>query len=234
MVGYVRRFDAVIEAKRLLDGRRIGRLRAIATLFQLALPRAFHRVAELEPEPAGVSAPAGPEPDDLLPADQIVSQSLHHVNLIRFLRGEVRSVAGVRVRPDDAHLLLDLEGGIIASHRHAGRSGHGEELWLHGEDGMIHARLWSPHIPCRFSELALFDRAKAEETRRPIPFGNPYQAEIGAFGALVRGGSSNPCPPTDPLRDLEVIRRIHEAAKRLPRLGIDSPTEVEALRQGSL
>ena len=48
MVGYMRRFDdIVLEAKRLLDSGRIGRLKSITTVFKLALPAVFHRDLEV-------------------------------------------------------------------------------------------------------------------------------------------------------------------------------------------
>lgn len=105
MVGYMRRFDdIVLEAKRLLDSGSIGRLRSIATVFKLAFPAAFHRVVDLDPEapPAsgsGSDRPADRRPNDLLPDDAIMEQSVHHLNLVRFLGGEVREVAGAHVEP---------------------------------------------------------------------------------------------------------------------------------------
>lgn len=227
MVGYMRRFDdVVLEAKRRLASGEIGRLKTIATVFKLALPATWHRVADFEPEAAAPAEgaperPAADGPDDLLPADEIIEQSLHHINLIRFLGGEVRSLGGVHVAPGNVHLLMGLEGGAVANHSHVGRSGHGEEFWLYGEKGMMHARLWSPHFPYRFPELTLFGGAEAggrtaEERRLVFPIANPYQQELEAFAALVRGGGPQPCTAADALRDLEVIARIHEAAGRPP------------------
>lgn len=227
MVGYMRRFDdVVLEAKRRLECGQIGRLKSIATVFKLALPPAYPRIAEIDPEPAAADAGAGTgrsgtgragtgqagEPGDLLPADEIVNQSLHHLNLIRFLGGEVRAVDAVHAAPGNVHVLLRLEGGVVANHCHAGRSGHGEELWLYGEEGMMHARLWSPHIPYRFAELTLFVRAEAEERRLLVPVANPYLNELEAFASLVREGGPQPCTAADAARDLELIARIHEAA----------------------
>ena len=219
MVGYMRRFDdVVLEARRRLESGQIGRLKSIATVFKLALPPAYPRIVELEPEPAANGgsdteerAAAG-EPGDLLPMDEIVNQSLHHLNLIRFFGGEVRTVEAVHAAPGNVHVLLRLEGGVVANHCHVGRSGHGEELWLYGEEGMMHARLWSPHLPYRFPELTLFVRAEAEERRLLVPVANPYLKELEAFAALVREGGPQPCTAADALRDLEVIARIHEAA----------------------
>ena len=125
MVGYMRRFDdIVLEAKRLLDSGSIGRLRSIATVFKLALPAAFHRVVDLDPEAAPSSdsdRPVARRPNDLLPDDEIMEQSVHHLNLVRFLGGEVREVAG-------AH----LEAGNSARADGSRERGGGEPL-PHGE-----------------------------------------------------------------------------------------------------
>ena len=220
MVGYMRRFDdIVLEAKRLLDSGRIGRLKSVTTVFKLALPAVFHRVVDLDPEPppssaSGSQRPAARLPNDLLPADDIIEQSVHHLNLVRFLGGEVREVAGVHLEPGNSHVLMHLENGVVVNHCHMGNAGHGEELRLYGEEGMIHAKLGSPHFPYRFPELTWFSRAEAEEKRRLFPVANPYQQEIEAFAALVREGAPNRSTAADALRDLEVIARIHEAAAR--------------------
>ena len=145
MVGYMRRFDdIVLEAKRLLDSGRIGRLRSIATVFKLAFPAAFHRVVDLDPEapPAsgsGSDRPADRRPNDLLPDDAIMEQSVHHLNLVRFLGGEVREVIAAHVEPGNTHVLMSLESGVVVNHSHVGNAGHGEEFRLYGEEGMIHA-----------------------------------------------------------------------------------------------
>ena len=220
MVGYMRRFDdVVLEAKRLLDSGRIGRLRSIATVFKLAFPAAFHRVVDLAPEapPAsgsGSDRPADRRPNDLLPDDAIMEQSVHHLNLVRFLGGEIREVAGAHVEPGNTHVLMHLENGVVVNHSHVGNAGHGEEFRLYGEEGMIHAWLGMPHSPYRFPELAWFSRADGEEKRRLFPVANPYQQEIEAFAALVRDGAPNRSTAAGALRDLEVIARIHEAAAR--------------------
>ena len=218
MVGYMRRFDdIVLEAKRLLDSGSIGRLRSIATVFKLALPAAFHRVVDLDPEAAPSSdsdRPVARRPNDLLPDDEIMEQSVHHLNLVRFLGGEVREVAGAHLEPGNSHVLMLLENGVVVNHCHLGNAGHGEELRLYGEAGMIQAKLGSPHFPYRFPELTWFSRADGEEKRRLFPVANPYQQELEAFAALVREGAPNPSPAADALRDLELIARIHEAAAR--------------------
>ena len=220
MVAYMRRFDdIVLEAKRLLDSGSIGRLRSIATVFKLAFPAAFHRVVDLDPEapPAsgsGSDRPADRRPNDLLPDDAIMEQSVHHLNLVRFLGGEVREVAGAHVEPGNTHVLMHLESGVVVNHCHMGNAGHGEEFRLYGEEGMIHAWLGMPHSPYRFPELTWFSRADGEEKRRIFPVANPYQQELEAFAALVRDGAPNPSPAADALRDLEPIARIHAAAAR--------------------
>ena len=220
MVGYMRRFDdIVLEAKRLLDSGRIGRLRSIATVFKLAFPAAFHRVVDLDPEapPAsgpGSDRPADRRPDDLLPDDAIMEQSVHHLNLVRFLGGEVREVAAAHVEPGNTHVLMSLESGVVVNHCHMGNAGHGEEIRLYGEEGMIHAWLGMPHSPYRFPELTWFSRADGEEKRRLFPVANPYQQELEAFAGLVRDGAPNPSPAVGALRDIEVIARIHAAAAR--------------------
>ena len=220
MVGYMRRFDdIVLEAKRLLDAGRIGRLKSIATVFKLALPATFHRVADVAPEPPPPSGPgSGPPaarlPNDLLPDDEIMEQSVHHLNLVRFLGGEVREVAAAHLEPGNSHVLMLLESGVVVNHSHMGNAGHGEEFRLYGEEGMIHARLWSPHFPYRFPEITWFSRADGEERRPLFPVANPYQQEIEAFAALVREGAPNPSPGADALHDLELIARIHAASTR--------------------
>ena len=222
MVGYMRRFDdIVLEAKRLLDAGGIGRLKSIATVFHLAFPAAFHRVVDLDPEAppssgsgSGSERPAARLPNDLLPDDAIMEQSVHHLNLVRFLGGEVREVAGVPLEPGNSHVLMLLDNGVVVNHCHLGNAGHGEEFRLYGEEGMIHARLGSPHFPYRFPELTWFSRADGEEKRRLFPVASPYQQELEAFAALVREGAPNPSPAADALRDLELIARIHEAAAR--------------------
>ena len=220
MVGYMRRFDdVVLEAKRLLDSGSIGRLRSITTVFKLALPAVFHRVVDLDPEapPAsarGLERAAVALPNDLLPDDMLMEQSVHHLNLVRFLGGEVREVAGVHLEPGNSHVLMRLESGVVVNHCHMGSAGHGEELRLYGEEGMIHARLGSPHFPYRFPELTWFSRAEGEERRRLFPVANPYQQELEAFADLVREGAPNPSTAADALRDLELIARIHDAAAR--------------------
>ena len=220
MVGYMRRFDdVVLEAKRLLDAGSIGRLKSITTVFKLALPAVFHRVVDLDPEEppssgSGSERPAARLPNDLLPNDEIMEQSVHHLNLVRFLGGEVRGVAGAHREAGNSHVLMHLENGVVVNHCHMGNAGHGEEFRLYGEDGMIRADLGSPHFPYRFSELTWFSRADGEEKRRLFPVANPYQQEIEAFAALVRGDAPNASPAADALRDLEVIARIHEAAAR--------------------
>ena len=219
MVGYMRRFDdIVLEAKRLLDSGRIGRLKSITTVFKLALPAVFHRVVDLDPEPlspaeSGSERPAARLPNDLVPDDEIIEQSVHHINLVRFLGGEVREVAGVHLEPGNSHVLMHLENGVVVNHCHMGNAGHGEEFRLYGEEGMVHAKLGSPHFPYRFPELTWFSRAGGEEKRRLFPVANPYQQEIEAFAALVRDGAPNPSTATGALRDLEVIARIHDAAR---------------------
>ena len=220
MVGYMRRFDdVVLEAKRLLDAGHIGRLRSITTVFKLAFPAAFHRVVDLDPEPTpsaetGSGRLASGRPNDLLPDDEIMEQSVHHLNLVRFLGGEVREVAGVHLAPGNSHVLMLLENGVAVNHCHMGNAGHGEEFRLYGEEGMIHARLGSPHFPYRFPELTWFSRSEAEEKRRLFPVASPYQQELEGFAALVRDGASNRSTAAGALRDLEVIARIHAAAAR--------------------
>ena len=220
MVGYMRRFDdVVLEAKRLLDAGSIGRLRSITTVFKLALPAVFHRVVDLDPaEPpssgSGAERPAARRPNDLLPNDEIMEQSVHHLNLVRFFGGEVREVAAAHVAPGNSHVLMHLENGVVVNHCHMGNAGHGEEFRLYGEDGMIRGDLGSPHFPYRFSELTWFSRAEGEERRRLFPVANPYQQELEAFAALVHDGAPNRSTAADALRDLEVIARIHEAAAR--------------------
>ena len=220
MVGYMRRFDdIVLEAKRLLDAGRIGRLKSITTVFHLAFPAVFHRVVDLDPEPPLASDsdsedPAPRLPNDLLPNDEIIEQSVHHLNLVRFLGGEVREVAGAHLEPGNSHVLMRLENGVVVNHCHLGNAGHGEEFRLHGEAGMIHARLGSPHFPYRFPELAWFSRGEAEERRRLFPVANPYQQELEAFADLLRGDAPNRSTAADALRDLEVIARIHAAASK--------------------
>lgn len=218
MVGYMRRFDdIVLEAKRLLDAGRIGRLKSIATIFKLALPAAFHRVVDLDPGAAPSSEserPAARLPNDLLPDDEIMEQSVHHLNLVRFLGGEVREVPGAHLEPGNSHVLMLLDNGVVVNHCHMGNAGHGEELRLYGEAGMIQAKLGSPHFPYRFPELTWFSRADGEEKRRLFPVANPYQQELEAFAVLVREGAPNPSTAADALRDLELIARIHEAAAR--------------------
>lgn len=157
MVGYMRRFDdIVLEAKRLLDSESIGRLKSITTVFKLALPAVFHRVVDLDPKPppstaSGSQRPAARLPNDLLPDDEIIEQSVHHINLVRFLGGEVREVAGVHLEPGNSHVLMHLENGVVVNHCHMGNAGHGEEFRLYGEEGMVHAKLGSPHFPYRFA-----------------------------------------------------------------------------------
>ena len=220
MVGYMRRYDdIVLEAKRLLDAGSIGRLKSITTVFKLALPAAFQRVVDLDPEtpPASGSDPEPPAArlaNDLLPNDEIMEQSVHHLNLVRFLGGEVRDVAAAHVAPGNVHVLMHLESGVVVNHSHAGNAGHGEEFRLYGEEGMVHAMLGSPHFPYRFPELTWFSRAEGEERRRLFPVASPYQQEIEAFAALVRGEGPNSSPAADALGDLEVIARIHAMAAR--------------------
>ena len=220
MVGYMRRFDdVVLEAKRLLETGCIGRLKSIATVFKLALPARFHRVVDLDPEvpPASRSDSERPPPrlpNDVLPNDAIMEQSVHPLNLVRFLGGKVRDVAAAHLEPGNCHVLMLLESGVVVNHCHVANAGHGEELRLYGDDGMIHASLGSPHFPYRFPALTWFSRVDGEEKRRLVPVANPYQQEIEAFAALVRGDGPNPNPAADALRDLELIARIHAAAAR--------------------
>ena len=139
---------------------------------------------------------------------------MHHLNLVRFLGGEVRDVVAAHLEPGNCHVLMLLENGVVVNHCHMANAGHGEELRLYGDDGMIHANLGSPHFPYRFPELTWFSRVDGEERRRLVPVANPYQREIEAFAALVRGDGPNPNPAADALRDLELIARIHAAAAR--------------------
>ena len=215
MVGYMRRYDDdVLEIKRLIEAGAIGRVHALHSVFKLALRPHFQRLIDPPSADVAVLTFNDPDPSDLLPDDQILNQSLHQINLTRFLGGEVRAISGVQKAPRAIHVLMDLHDGVVATHAHVNGMGHGEEIWIYGEAGSIHSRLWSPHIPFQFPETRLFDRAGREERLLHIPRLNPYQNEIEAFCDAVLDGTPHRSPATDAVRDLQVIEAIHAMSDR--------------------
>jgi predicted dehydrogenase len=215
MIGYMRRFDDdVLKAKELLDGDKIGAIQSILSLFKLAFRPHFVPVIDPVGEDGAPPPPDPDQPSDLLPSDQIINQSLHHLNLIRFLGGDISEVTGAQMREKGINILLRLEDGALANHCHADGMGNGEEMWVFCEKGSIHCKLWSPHLPYQFPEITLFDSAAGTEQRFLVPRLNPYQREIDAFVELVRDGGENRASGEDALKDLIVIETIHRALEQ--------------------
>lgn len=208
MVGYMRRYDDdVLTARRLLLDGSIGTVRAIHTVFKLAMGPHFAR--PFDSPSRGPAPPDPPVPPDLLPDDQIINQSLHQINLIRFLVGDVVGISGVQKAPSAVHLLFALAGGAIAFHGHVNGMGHGEEATIYGDHGRISLKLWSPHIPFQFPELKLFDKRSREDRLIHVSRLNPYQNEVEEFCRVVAGSGENRSPPDDAVRDLEIIAAVH-------------------------
>lgn len=208
MVGYMRRYDDdVLEARRLIASGAIGEVRAIHTIFKLALGPHYPRPFDLPPRPARSEPEAGPP--DLLPDDQIINQSLHQINLIRFIGGEIVGISGVQKAKSAVHILFDLERGVPATHAHVNGMGHGEELTVYGEHGRIDLKLWSPHIPYQFPELRLFDKRDRSDRLIHTARLNPYLNEIEEFCRMLGGTGENRSPAADAVHDLRIIEAIH-------------------------
>jgi predicted dehydrogenase len=208
MVGYMRRYDDdVLEARKLIASGAIGEVRAIHTVFKLALGPHYSRPFDIPPRPGRPEPEAGPP--DLLPDDQIINQSLHQINLIRFIGGEIVGISGVQKSKSAVHILFDLERGVPATHAHVNGMGHGEELTVYGEYGRIDLKLWSPHIPYQFPELRLFDKRDRSDKLIHTARLNPYLNEVEEFCRVVAGAGENRSPAADAVRDLRVIEAIH-------------------------
>jgi predicted dehydrogenase len=214
MVGYMRRFDDdVLKAKELIEAGKLGKIQSVLTLFKLVFKPRFIPVIDpvQEEEPVVLSTP--PDPADLLPADQIINQSIHHLNLIRFLGGEITEVTAVQKTEGICNILFRMQNGALGNHCHAGGMGNGEEFWVFGNNGSIHTKLWSPHLPYQFPETTFYNMEAATESKLVMPRLNPYQNEIDAFVKWIRDGGTNPAPGEDAVRDLKVIEKIHEAIR---------------------
>ncbi len=216
MVGYMRRFDDdVLKVKELIENGKVGKIQSILTLFKLVFKPYYIPVIDPVNEDRPVELQASPEPVDLLPADQIINQSIHHLNLIRFLGGEIAEVTAVQKTEQICNILFRMENGALGNHCHAGGMGNGEEFWVFGDGGSIHSRLWSPHLPYQFPETVHYDPAASLESKLVMPRLNPYQNEIDVFMKWICDGGTNPASGEDAVRDLKVIEKIHEAIRSL-------------------
>jgi predicted dehydrogenase len=214
MVGYMRRFDDdVLRVKKLIEDGKVGRIQSILTLFKLVFKPFYIPVIDPVDDDIPVMQETPTDPVDLLPADQIINQSIHHLNLIRFLGGEIAGVTAVQKTKQICNILFRMKSGALGNHCHAGGMGNGEEFWVFGDNGSIHTKLWSPHLPYQFPETVHYDQAASVESRLVMPRLNPYQNEIDAFVNWIRSGGTNPASGEDAICDLKVIEKIHEAIK---------------------
>lgn len=211
-VGYMRHFDAdVLKAKELIDHGVIGSVRAVQTVFKLAYPPSFPSMIDRPDEVLREPSRENTEPADAVPSDQIINQSLHHLNLIRYLSGDITEILGAEKNDAAVSVQLRLKNGALAHHLHATGMGNGEEFTVYGENGMIQCKLWSPHLPYQFPQLTVEVVNQRQSTVHHIARVNPYQQEIETFAEQVLAGRRESSTGNDAIRDLRVIEAIHRS-----------------------
>ncbi|MEW6081016.1 MAG: Gfo/Idh/MocA family oxidoreductase [Bacillota bacterium] len=206
MVGYMRRYDDDCEyVRETLRTGRLGRVHAAVSHFELGLPPRFARFD------GGITQGSGPPPIGSL-RESLLEESIHHINLMRFWFGEVSQVLFVRGDPDRGvyEMVFLSEDGVLVTHLNVALMGHGEQVWVYGDRGNVHTRLWSPHFPYRHADTVVFhlDSGTGREERPLIPRMSPYLNLMTHFRDAIRDGVTVKTPVEDAVRDLEAIEEV--------------------------
>ncbi len=209
MVGYQRRYDNdCLRVKQLIADGAIGDVRAAVSRCQLALQPQFRQYGETGP---GVAITA----DQDLPADWLMENSIHHVNLLRFWLGDVTRIHSAVYRARDHNLgilTLEFPGFVLASHHQLRGMDANEEITLYGTKGNLHLELWYPHRPYHFPRLIHFTLDPPARAEVLVPRTSPYENEIKHFIRYVRGEADTASPLRDAYRDLEILSAVLEKA----------------------
>ena len=206
-IGFQRRFDAPIRAVKdaIADG-------SVGTLYSMTMTAHDHQ----------------PSPREFIAGSGGIFRDMHvpDLDLVRWLTGsEVESVTATkRVREhlqygefDDADvssILAVTESGVqvvITGTRHDAL-GHDVRLEVHGSRDSVSAGL-NPRTPLRTMENDLPVNTHPY-TGFVDRFRDAFRHETGAFVALARGESSNPCPPDSALESLRIAIACEESVRR--------------------
>lgn len=213
MVAYMRRYDSdCVYVKQLIEKGDLGPVRAALGLFKLAYKGHFIRLSE-GPKPSTKGGGVPSIPHSAAGSDKISRQLIHQINLLRYWLGEVKDVVTVKTGQNVINLMLEFNSGALGSLSHLNGMGNGEEVWVFGDEGNAHVRLWSPHLPYEFPRLEVFHRSKQLRSEVIIPRENPFTAEIAYFAKCILKNEEPRSPGEDALKDLELIEKIHNFNK---------------------
>lgn len=172
----------------------------------------------------------------------VISVSVHRIDLVRYLVGDVRRVAATcrlgsppyqNQAEDYASALLEFENGAVGEHfaTYSGfRMPYSEMFMLFGDEGAVHAVPASGQSqgPAFFASQRR-DAAPADLKGWPrqftgflpvepdsdgLPTGEPFANEIAHFAACCRSGAEPLSSGRDNLGTMGVIFGIYESARR--------------------
>lgn len=178
----------------------------------------------------------------------VISVSVHRIDLMRYLVGDVRQVTAI-CRPggppykngaeDYAAAILEFENGAVGEHfaTYSGfRMPYSESFMLFGDDGAVHA-LPEPgsYRGPAFYAARLHDGAPpeaqgwarmftgflpVEPDRSGLPTDDAFANEIAHFAACCRSGEPPLSSGQDNLGTMAVIFGIYESARRGTRVAL--------------
>jgi len=206
MVGYPRVFDTDFHfVEEQITKGYLGNIVWMQSIWKLSLPPVYVKIA-----PAPRTLTYGKFEDGTPAALQAIflEESIHHLNLFQRWLGVPTSVETVLNAGKLWHVCLIFNGAIPVWHTNTGPIGHGEELWVYGEEQTIYARPWSPHFPWTYGHCEVWVQSNGKTVIPALARRNPYLLMLEEFVASIQEDRPPMLDPAEAVRDIALIERI--------------------------
>jgi predicted dehydrogenase len=204
MVGYPRVFDTDFHfVEEQITKGCLGNIVWMQSIWKLSLPPVYLKMAS-EPRTLGEFEEGTPA---ALQA-RLLEESIHHLSLFQRWLGAPARVEFVLNAGKLWHVCLTFNGAIPVWHTNTGPIGHGEELWVYGEEQAIYARPWSPHFPWTYGHCEVRVQSNGKTVIPALARRNPYLLMLEEFVASIQEDRPPMLDPAEAVRDIALIERI--------------------------
>jgi predicted dehydrogenase len=204
MVGYPRVFDTdLLFVEQQIKEGNLGNVVWAQSVWKLSLPPVYLNIA---PAPRMMAAFEEGTPAAL--QVRFLEESIHHLNLFRRWLGPLASVETVLNTDKLWHVCLTFDGAIPVLHTNSSPIGHGEELWVYGEEQIIHARPWSPHFPWSFGHCEVRAQSNGDVMIPALARRNPYLSIVEEFVASIHEDRPPAPDPGEAVDDILIVEQI--------------------------
>jgi len=214
-MGCMKRHDpAIRRAKEFIDEQMGARLVTNGWCFDSAYHGGY--VRSLRPPTERGSAQRAPDPKAEPDSQYLIGMSVHNIDLMRMLGGEIVRAFAYRGDRGDGRIYtaaLEYADGACGYYQLLGvtQGDWDEGVIVEGEAGRVHIRTPFPYFNV-LAEVEIFDAAQQAYVRPAAAGCDMYAAQLDAFADAIRSDTPTTPDAHDGLMDQKVLIAIYESA----------------------